>query len=138
MDEGIAERPQDLQICAVEPGENASKGGKTITTNAEENVDVSEDLTAACDEEPLKSENASANDKTVHLVQHSQDLPRRADEAWVNTSKMAEDKVCILGTNWIKIPLEGTDYEDDILFEEMKGKTIYSGRSVFTESVFYL
>ena len=137
MDEGIPERLQDQPICAVEPGENASKGGETITTNTDENTDVSD--FQIYHEESLKPENASAKaDETVHVVQHSPDLPLRADEAWGNTSKLAEDNFRSLGVNWIKIPLEGTNYDEDMLFEEMKGKTIYYGRSVFTESVFYL
>ena len=120
MDEGIAERPQDLQIRAVETVENASKGGETITANADENIDLS-DL-QICHEQSLKPEKASPKkDETVHVVQDSPDLPLRADELWGNTSKLAgHDQFGFLPC------LGSTDDENAIFFAKMNGKTIYS------------
>ena len=104
----------------MEPVENASKGGETLTANADENIDVSE--LQICHEQSLKPEKASLKeDETVHVIQDSPDLPHRADELWGNTSKLAGDD------QFSFLPCLGsTDDENAIFFAKMKGKTIYS------------
>ena len=95
-----------LSVCAKKTGENASHEGKTDTTNVHQKQGLDCQI---CHEETLKPENATAiKDKAEHDVQP------------------------ILGAKFVRIPLKGTDIDEDALYGEMNGKTL--GLSLLNQS----
>jgi len=115
----------DLPISAVEPGENTSNEDETKRTSVQENVDKTAELQIR-NKESLKPDNAFVEkDKTGHGLQHSQEFPLLSvDGAWKDTSNMAETDFPIFGAHLVKLPLEGTDYDENALYGSMNGKTL--------------
>lgn len=121
------ERDDGLSVCAVEKGENASDEVETETTNVHKTEDLECQI---CHEESLKPENASVKEnKTGHDVQRRQDLPLRADAA----SNKSDANFSIFGPNFVKIALEGTDIDEDVLNGEVNDK-ILEGLSLLNQS----
>ena len=111
-----------LSVCVVENGENATNEGETEAAIVHKTENLHRQI---CHAESLKADNASAKeDKTGQDVQHDQDLPLRADEAWNSTSSMSDTNFSIFGPTFVKIPLEETDVDEDVLYGEMNSKTL--------------